>query len=89
MFGERPKTTPAAGGGRKRTPGSVLENMLESDNRDWLDMASGSGKAEESRPKSAGGVLERGSKAADKKEQKPPGTDYCYDYYFVIILQCC
>ena len=58
LFGDRPKTTPSAG--KKRGASSILQDMIQKDDRDWLDMAAGS---EASRPRTA---------PEPKKQQETP-----------------
>jgi hypothetical protein len=49
LFGDRPKTTPST---KKRGAGaSLLADMIEKDDRDWLDMAAGG--SDSSRPRTA------------------------------------
>ena len=60
LFSNRPKSMP---GHDRKGPGSILENMINKDDRDWLDMAT------DTRPASAGNVLDRGSKPSGKSEK--------------------
>ncbi len=42
IFGDKPRSGSAPAGGRRgRTAGSFLEDMLNNDDSNWLDMASG------------------------------------------------
>lgn len=50
-------------GGRNH-PGTMLEDMINKDHRDWLDMAS------TDRPQSAGNVLDRSKKDNKSKNDK-------------------
>ena len=66
FFGTKPSSAPA---GRRRGTGSMMEDMVDKDSRDWLDIASGGApsaskkKEEDDRPKSAGTILDQPTSA--------------------------
>ncbi len=65
LYSEKPRASSAGGGRRRGAGASFMEDMISKDDRDWLDIASGTTApkkpAEDERPRSAGSVLDKGT----------------------------